>query len=82
MTPELRAARKQVKELREYLAILVTNVEATLTLLDAEMAKPSDVERGRRIAKLINGLEMAKDRAKRFGLKIDFDGESIGKRKK
>ena len=55
---------------RSYLRDLVTAVEGHILALDREM-KPnvSTVDRGKRIAALINHLELSKDRAKHFGLK-------------
>ena len=51
-------------------ADLVHSIEEFLRLLDAEMRKPSDAERGRRIARLTNALEMAKDGFVRFELGV------------
>lgn len=58
---ECRAAKK-------YLRDLVRATEAVIEWMDAEMKKPSDNDRGKRIASVLNGLEMQKDLAKRFGL--------------
>jgi len=43
-------------------------VAKTLTAIDAEMKNPSTVERGKRIAKICNQLEMTNDSVMRFGL--------------
>jgi hypothetical protein len=58
------------RELREHLRGLVSVCESTLRLLDEEMKKPSDAERGKRIAAICNRLELQKDMAKRFGLGV------------
>ena len=55
-------------QMKKYLRGLTKAVDVYLKAFDAEMAKPSDYERGRRIAALSNHLEMANDMAKRFGL--------------
>ena len=53
---------------RKYLKELTTVVQMHLRDLDAEMQKPSDNQRGKRIAILCNALEIANDRARHFGL--------------
>ena len=63
---------KAERELRKHLRDLITTCEATIAALDTEMKKPSDVNRGKRIAALCNALEMQKDVAKHFGLGIPF----------
>ena len=64
MTSEQRTSR----ELRKHLRDLVTSTTSFLKHLDIEMRQPSTPERGSHIAKLSNFLEMAKDRARHFGL--------------
>lgn len=54
---------KNGKHLRELIAAVENHIKA----LDREMKAPSTVQRGERIAALINQLELAKDLAKRFG---------------
>jgi hypothetical protein len=49
--------------------LFIASVEAFLSMLDAEMRKPSDFERGKRIARLSNALELEKDKLKHFGIK-------------
>ena len=60
----------ECRDCRKYLRQLVTTVESTLAWIDDEMKKPSNVERGKRIAAYCNNLEMQKDLAKRFGLGV------------
>lgn len=55
---------------RKYLRELTAAVERHLSALDSEMSKPSDQERGRRVAALCNALELANDQALRFGLGV------------
>ena len=49
-------------------------VRTCITAIDAEMKKPSDLERGRRIARITNELELALDRAERFGVTLRLGG--------
>lgn len=65
---------KAERELTKHLSALVKAVEAHLSALDAEMRLPSSNERGMRIARICNTLEVAKERV-RFsatGLNVDF----------
>lgn len=66
--PQRSAGTKE----REHLATLTAFVAGTIAKLDAEMRLPSDHARGQRIAKIMNDLEMANDRARYFGLGIDW----------
>ena len=68
-TSELKAEKRKVRELRKHLKNLTAMTAAAIKALDAEMAKPSDLGRGKRIAKITNALEMQKDIAVKFGLK-------------
>jgi len=69
-----RAARVLRKELRD----LSDAVLSYLAVLDAVMREPESVERGRKIARLSNALELANDQARRFGLgrSITADGKA------
>ena len=60
--------RRCVCGTRKYLKFLVSAVTQSLGALEAEMRKPSTYERGSRIARISNFLEMEKDRARHFGL--------------
>lgn len=53
---------------RWHLRELVATVEVAIKALDAEMKLPPSHERGQRIAKICNYLELNKDAARRFGL--------------
>jgi hypothetical protein len=67
-TPTPRELQRALRERTRYLRMLTTTVGRFVKLLDAEMARPSDVLRGQRIAQACNALENANDHAKRFGL--------------
>ncbi len=62
------ADRRTIKTLRKSLKDLVSACEQSISALDAEMKKPSTPERGGRVAKITNFLELQKDMSKRFGL--------------
>lgn len=82
---ELRDLRRTCTDLRRRMRLirdLVETAEAVITALDLEMQKPSDVERGRRVALICNTLELAKDRAKHFGLGLSLDKPAKGLEKK
>ena len=64
MSPEQREIRKLRRELKG----LISATTTALKFLDVEMRQPSTHERGKRIARLCNFLEMAKDSARHFGL--------------
>ena len=59
---------RECREIRKYLKALVDYNAAMITWIDAEMKKPSTVERGQRFAKVLNELELENDRARMFGL--------------
>lgn len=62
------AEKRKIRELTKHLRDLTGAVKLCLAALDAEMAKPSSAERGSRIAKISNALQMQNDIARRFGL--------------
>jgi len=68
----LRLAIKSRNELKRYLESLTNAVGLCLKAFDTEMGKPSDIERGKRIAKICNALELENDQARYFGLGIDY----------
>ena len=59
---------KKLRDARKHLRDLTRGVEACLRAIDAEMAKPSSCERGKRIAAICNKLNLCNDIAKRYGL--------------
>lgn len=72
-----REAKRALRDTRRHLRALTAAVRAFLVALDAEMAKPASPERGRRVARLANDLDLANDAALHFGL-----GEALRPRKK
>lgn len=60
----VRAAEKQSAKYLKALNLLAANVAVFIMELDIEMRKPSTPERGARIAKLSNALEMSNDRVR------------------
>ena len=61
-------AKRRARELNMYLRDLTEAVNTFIGLIDEEMAKPSSVQRGARIAQLTNALQIQNDLARRFGL--------------
>ncbi len=69
MTVEpLLIQKRKVRDLTKHLRDLTGTVTQCLAAYDAEMAKPSSPDRGSRIAKISNALNLQNDIAKRFGL--------------
>lgn len=67
--------RRRLREERRFwkaVADFVVRVELHIIAVDAQMQLPSDVNRGKRIAELLNSLEMSKDILKRFTLDMDL----------
>lgn len=62
------AEKRKVRELTKHLRDLTATVKICLSSLDAEMAKPSSSERGGKIARISNALNLQNDIARRFGL--------------
>lgn len=60
--------QRQARELKKHLRDLTVCVTQCLAALDAEMLKPSTPERGSRIARISNALNLQNDIARRFGL--------------
>ena len=60
------------RDLRKHLTDLTTAVRNYLVSIDQAMTRPESKERGQEIARLSNALEMANDRARFFGLDIDY----------
>src|SRR4051812_15856474 len=74
-----KAAKRDARKFKKALDELTVAVSQHIALLDAEMDKPSDQERGRRIAKICNTLDMANDSVLHITLNQSF--QSIGNRK-
>lgn len=65
---DMKALAKENRKLRKALKEHVRTVKAFIELLDAEMQKPSTVERGKRIAGWCNAVEMKNDQIRHFVL--------------
>lgn len=63
---------KEAKNYKKYLKSLTESVIVCLNAFDTEMKKPATIERGKRIAKICNALEMENDKARYFGLGVDY----------
>lgn len=73
-------SKKEARELRKHLKVITEGVVQFLQWLDAEMKKPSSVERGQRIAQAAGALELANDQALHFGLDVPLSSLTPGKR--
>lgn len=60
--------QRQLRAVKRHLRDLTRRVAEFLDAIDIEMAKPSSPDRGKRIAKICNVLNLSNDTAKRFGL--------------
>lgn len=65
-------AEREVRQLRVELRKLANATTIALDAMDAEMKTPSDVNRGKRIAAILNELNLAHDGARHFGLHESF----------
>lgn len=63
---ELAVKKATLKELAK-------NIRLCIAALDAEMKKPSDNDRGKRVAQITNALEMELHRFEHFTLKIPLE---------
>lgn len=68
----LTADQKEDREDRKALRELSSAVTFALNAIDAEMKLPPSPERGGRIAKIMNALDMANDKVRYFRLGVDF----------
>jgi len=64
----VKEKNKLCKALKEHTEI----AKKVIAAIDAEMKKPSDVERGKRIAKIISALEFENDSKRHFDLGEKF----------
>lgn len=60
--------RREVRDLKKTLREHAEVCRKVIAALDIEMKKPSDMERGKRIAKIVGALEFTNDRARYFQL--------------
>jgi hypothetical protein len=70
---EAQKLKRELNKQRKVLHDLTDEVWAFLQLLDKEMRKPSNPERGTRIAQLSNRLELQNDLIRRFRLGLKGD---------
>ena len=68
-------------EEKKYLKELVSQVELHLAEIDKIMKLPESGRRGELIGYTCNNLNLVKDRAKRFGLGLDFNGKKLKDRR-
>lgn len=74
-TPEKAAPpdlKRDAKKYRKHLVDLTAAVKYALSALDNIMKGPSTSDRGKRVAAVCNALEMTNDRARYFGLDVDW----------
>lgn len=70
--------QREVKKLWKEFRGFTDYVQAYLTMLDQAMKEPEGLERGRRLAKLANELNLKNDCVRRFTLNLDFNGRPRG----
>lgn len=66
-----------MSEEKKYLKELVAQVELHLTEIDKIMKLSEGHKRGELIAQSCNNLNLKKDIAKRYGLRLDFNGKRL-----
>lgn len=71
-TPE-----KQLAAMHRAFKTYTAFVKDVTVLVDDEMRKPSSPERGSRIAKLMNQLNLQTDAVRRFTLELDWNGRPL-----
>src|SRR3990167_5402526 len=69
---DVRAAKKEFRNLKEHLTNLTVSVRNFLVMFDREMKSEKSPDRGKKMAKLANELEFYNDEARYFGLGIDY----------
>ena len=77
---QLRALKRQHRELREYAVRLADTVDAFIVGLDAAMKRPESRSRGEAIGRAVGSLEMALHQLQHFGLGLSF--EAMRKKRK
>ena len=70
--------QQDAKKYKEYLKSLTVDVNTCLEAIDKAMKKPDSHERGKRIAAICNAWEIQNDRARYFGLGINFRTDKKG----
>ncbi|MBA7559109.1 hypothetical protein ES708_00722 [subsurface metagenome] len=64
--------QKDAIRYKKHLRNLTVSVALGISLIDEEMEKPSNPDRGQRIATIANALEMQNDQAWHFGLGLNL----------
>jgi len=64
--------RKRLRVVERDLKLLTKSISSLVKLIDAEMGKPSTQERGERIARWLNSIELQNDQIRHFTLGIDL----------
>lgn len=75
MTKEERKRWRQVAD-------LVIQIETSIAALDAEMKMPPSLDRGKRIAAIVNPLEFRKDAVKHFTLGMQLGAPAASQLRK
>lgn len=70
---------RNARKYRNHLKVLTEEVRLHIAELDRLCKLPSTPDRGRALAKLANDLEMANDKARYFGLGIDYRTDEKGR---
>ena len=78
---EQTALKRENRKFKKHLTELASAVLAYLALLDAVMLEPQSNERGKKLGALAGQLEFANDKARFFGLGIDFRTDTARKAK-
>jgi len=81
-SPEIKELKKTIRKQREALEKLTTSNIQFINWIDAEMKRPSDVERGKRVAQATNSLELVNDGVMHFTLDYSFKKINLLKGKK
>lgn len=69
---EPKKTARELREAKQHLRDLCAMNRKVIAALDAEMKKPSDHERGKRVGQIVHALEVQTDMARHFALKEAF----------
>jgi len=72
-TPVIRDWKKEALKYRKALVLITNHVCNATAAIDTEMKKPVSLDRGERLARICNALDMEKDLIRHFtlGQKLD-----------
>lgn len=71
-TVDVLALRRENRNLKKYLKLLTAEVRVHADNMETLMKQRESYERGVKIAKSLNALEMANDQARYFGLGVSY----------